>query len=152
MEVMMPEGEVAFPLRGETGPPVRGVHGDVRANTPKTAGCCLPDGQGRALRTMTGTPLDGDAPDGSMRHGTLRRRRNRLRGSAGFARVTNTASPVTGGRRRGRSELSGAGRSWADHPFVVLLSVVAAAIGVIVGIKELAASSEDPPSASAPVS
>lgn len=48
--------------------------------------------------------------------------------------------------------MSGAGRSWADHPFVVLLGVVAAAIGVIVGIKELAASSEDPPSASAPAS
>ncbi|MFI2629310.1 hypothetical protein ACH5A2_02785 [Streptomyces collinus] len=46
--------------------------------------------------------------------------------------------------------MSRAGRSWADHPFVVFLGVVAAAIGVLVGIKELAGSSEDPPSVSAP--
>lgn len=46
--------------------------------------------------------------------------------------------------------LSGTGRSWADHPFVVFLSVVAAVVGVIAGIRELAASPEAPSSASEP--
>lgn len=48
--------------------------------------------------------------------------------------------------------MSGVRRSLAEHPIVVIFGVLAAVIGVLAGIKDLAASDPAPPSASGPAS